>query len=336
MTMKGLLYQLKSVRKDKFCVMSFLLPIAAAFFLNFAGAIDLSPLGELHFGVISHDASAEIISWLERYGSVTVCQSREELIAAVKEPSTNLIGVEADGERIKTILSGDELEIFRQTADTLPALYEQRRMTARADIHILDRPDIMAGYQNIFAAVTLIAAMFMGCVFNAVNIISEKEDGVVFINEILPMTSGQYMVQKIFVGFVFGCLSAAVSAAVCFRLSLFEAAVMLALIIPAAFISSLIGLFIGKFSEGLMVGVVYIKLVMIIFIAVPIIGFFIGAENRLVSALCRLIPSSAAFEGIMGLANGGLTSAVKDIFILGIHGAAWLLLYAGLSARGKR
>ena len=50
--------------------------------------------------------------------------------------------------------------------------------------------------RSVGIVVTLIVAMFMGCTFNAMNIISEKEDGVAFINEILPMTSGQYVIQK--------------------------------------------------------------------------------------------------------------------------------------------
>ena len=102
--------------------------------------------------------------------------------------------------------------------------------------------------------------MFMGCTFNAMNIISEKEDGVALVNEILPMTSRQYMLQKIFIGFVFGCLSAIVTAAICFRLSAAGAAVMLALIVLSAFVSALIGLFVGRISDRLMVGVVYIKI----------------------------------------------------------------------------
>ena len=65
----------------------------------------------------------------------------------------------------------------------------------------------MAGFQNIFIAATLIVAMFMGCTFNAMNIISEKEDGVALINEVLPMSRSQYVIQKIFVGFAFGSLS---------------------------------------------------------------------------------------------------------------------------------
>lgn len=226
--MKGLIYQLKSVRKDKFCIMSFLLPIVVAVALNFVGSIDLSSLGEFHFGVTATATTSEVNTWLERYGTVTVYPTQEELIEAINEPSTNLIGVEMANDSIQTILSGDELDMFQQTANTLPALYEQREWAAQASVQVLERPDMMAGYQNIFIAITLIVAMFMGCTFNAMNIISEKEDGVALINEILPMTHRQYMMQKIFVGFVFGCLSAILTAAICFRLSFTGAAVMLA------------------------------------------------------------------------------------------------------------
>ena len=120
--MRGLMYQLKSVWKDKFCIMSFLLPIIVALTLNFIGGIDLSPVSEFHFGVLENDLSAETVSWLERYGSVAVYESQEELIAAINEPSTNMIGVKADGRSIQTMVSGDELDLFRQTADTLPSL----------------------------------------------------------------------------------------------------------------------------------------------------------------------------------------------------------------------
>lgn len=334
--MKGLIYQLKSVQKDKFCIMSFLLPIVVAIALNFVGSIDLSSLGEFQFGVVAHDAAAEMESWLERYGSVTVYQTRNELISAINEPSTNLIGVEMDGNGIKTILSGDELAMWQQAAGTLPTLYEQREAAAQTSVQILERPDILAGYQNIFVAITLIVAMFMGCTFNAMNIISEKEDGVALINEILPMTSRQYVLQKIFIGFVFGCLSAIVTAAICFKLPPAGAAVMLALIVLSAFVSALIGLFVGRISDGLMVGVVYIKIVMIVFMAVPILYYLVGAGSKVLSCICYFIPSSATFEGIMDLANGGATIAAKDIVILAVHCVFWFLLYLLISKRQKK
>lgn len=325
--MKGFIYQLKSVWKDKFCIMSFLLPVLVAVALNFIGSIDLSSLGEFQFGVVDHDVTSETINWLEQYGSVTVYQTREDLIEAINEPSTNLIGVEMDGNSITTVISGDELEMWQQTARTLPALYEQRKTTEQASIQIWERPDILAGYQYIFVAITLIVAMFMGCTFNAMNIISEKEDGVAVINEILPMTSRQYVFQKIFIGFVFGCLSAIFTAAICFRLPPVEAAVMLVLIVLSAFVSALIGLFVGRISDGLMVGIVYIKVVMIVFMAVPILYYLAGTGSKILAYICYLIPSSATFEGIMDLANGGTSIIGKNIAILAAHCVIWFWLY---------
>ena len=261
--MRGLFYQLKSVWKDKFCMMSFLLPIVVSLALSLIGGIDLSSVAEFHFGVLENDLSDQAIVWLERYGSVDIYESQEELITAINEPSTYMIGVKADGGGIRTMVSGDELDIFRQTADTLPALYMDRESTGQRSITVLERPDMMAGLQNIFIAMTLIVAMFMGCTFNAMNIISEKENGVELVNQILPMTQSEYVMQKIFVGFIGGCLSAVLTACCYFRIPVKNVLLMLVLIILSAFIAALIGLFIGKFSESLMVGVVYIKIIMI-------------------------------------------------------------------------
>ncbi len=325
--MIGLRYQLKSVLHDKFCVMTFLLPIVVAAALNFVGAIDFSALGELHFGVLKGDLPAQTITWLKRYGSVTAYPTAEELADKIKEPSTNLIGVKADGGSIKTILSGDELDIFRQTADTLPDLYEQRNTAGQTKVHVLERPNVMAGFQDMFIAVTLIVAMFMGCTFNAMNMISEKEDGVAFINEILPMTKSQYIMQKLFVGFICGCLSSILTVCICFRLSLQNVALMLVLIVLSAFVAALTGVFIGRASSGLMVGVGYIKIVMLLFIAVPILSFLLEISQPLLSTVCYLVPSQATFEGIMALSAGSGTAAVKDIFILAVHCLLWFLLY---------
>lgn len=341
--MRGLLYQLKSVWKDKFCIMSFLLPVMVALAFHFIGTIDLSSVGEFHFGVLENDLPAETIAWLERYGSVTIYKTRGELTKAVNEPSTYLIGVEADGSAneigtdigIRTMVSGDELDLFRQAADTLPALYAERENAGQVNVTVLERPDLMAGLQNIFIAMTLIVAMFMGCTFNAMNIISEKENGIDLVNQILPMTHSGYVLQKIFVGFVCGCLSAVITACICFPLNLKRTLLMLALILLSAFVAALIGLFIGKYSENLMVGVVYVKLVMLVFMAVPLVSYVLGV-NGLTAALCYFVPSNAAFEGVMDLANGGEMRIVKDMLILMAHCVVWFLVYLVIARGWKK
>ena len=333
--MKGLKYQLKSVLRDKFCLMTFLLPILVAVALNFMGSIDLSSLGELHFGVLENDLPPQTITWLERYGPVTAYGTQEELAAAIKEPSTNVIGVKADGDSIKTAISGDELDIFRQAAVTLPALYERLENAEQAEVQVLERPDILENFQGIFIPAVLIVAMFMGCTFNAMNIISEKEDGVAFINEILPMTPSQYILQKVVVGFLFGSLSSIVTACICFRLSWRNFGLMLALIVLSSFVAALIGLFIGKLSEGLMIGVVYIKIIMLVFIAVPILCALIGVSG-LSAVLCNLVPSQPAFDGIMALSAGNTGAAIKDAGILSIHCVVWPALYVLIFTQRKR
>ena len=333
--MKGLKYQLKSVLKDKFCLMTFLLPIVVAVALNFMGSIDLSSLGEHHFGVLENDLSPQTVTWLERYGPVTVYETQEELTVAIKEPSTNIIGVKSDGASIKTMIAGDELEIFRQAAVTLPALYEQRADAERAEVQILERPDILESFQDIFIPAVLIVAMFMGCTFNAMNIISEKEDGVASVNEILPMTPSQYILQKVIVGFLCGGLSSIVTACICFRLSWQDVWIMLALILLSSFVAALIGLFIGKLSENLMIGVVYIKIVMLLFIAVPIVCALIGVSGPL-AIVCNIVPSQPAFEGIMGVSSENMGIAIKDVGVLAIHCITWSTLYVLISTQRKR
>ena len=333
--MKGLQYQLKSVLRDKFCLMTFLLPILVAVALNFMGSIDMSSLGELHFGVLENDLSPQTITWLERYGPVTAYQTPEELTAAIQEPSTNVIGVRADGDSLKTAIAGDELDIFQQAAATLPALYERRETAEQVEVQMLERPDILENLQGIFIPAVLIVAMFMGCTFNAMNIISEKEDGVAFVNEILPMTPSQYILQKVVVGFLFGSLSSVVTACICFRLSLQNFGLMLALIVLSSFVAALIGLFIGKFSEGLMIGVVYIKIVMLLFLAVPLVCALIGVSGPL-AVVCNIVPSQPAFDGIMALSAGSMGTAVKDVGILAVHCIAWFALYVLISRRRRK
>lgn len=333
--MKGLKYQLKSVWKDKFCLMTFLLPILVAAALNFMGSIDLSSLGELHFGALKDDLPVQTVAWLERYGPVTFYDTPKALTAAINEPSTNVIGVNTDGSGIRTAIAGDELEIFQQAAATLPTLYEQREHAAQAEIIVRERPDILKNLQGIFLPAVLIVAMFMGCTFNAMNIISEKEDGVAFVNEILPATPGQYLLQKIMVGFLFGSLSSAATACVCFRLSWESTGLMTALILLSSFVAALIGLLIGRFSDGLMTGVVYIKIVMLLFIAVPVFCVLTGVSG-LPAVLCYLVPSQPAFEGIMALNAGNTGTAAKDIGILAGHCAAWISLYHVISCHVMR
>ena len=108
------------------------------------------------------------------------------------------------------------------------------------------------------------------------------------------------------------------------------------IILLSAYIAALAGLYIGRFSEGLMVGILYIKVVMILFLAPPIFFWLMVPEGSALFSLSYLLPSSAAFYGLMDLIGGSANIPVKEIAVLAVHGAAWLLLYLPLSGHRKK
>ena len=109
---------------------------------------------------------------------------------------------------------------------------------------------------------------------------------------------------------------------------------MLLLVVLSSFVAALIGLFIGKISESLMVGVLYIKIVMLLFIAVPMVCALVGVSGPL-AVICNLVPSQPAFEGIMALSDGHMGTAMRDVGILTAHGIVWFMLYILISAHHK-
>ncbi|WP_236881586.1 hypothetical protein [Clostridioides difficile] len=121
---------------------------------------------------------------------------------------------------------------------------------------------------------------------------------------------------------------------ICLDISILDMIMMLLLVVFSAFISSLIGLFIGKLSEGLMVGIVYIKIVMILFIGAPLLIYLLGVNTSGIGNLCYIMPSVATFNGIMEIINGNVI-IIKDIVILAVHCVAWFMLYIILDKKRK-
>lgn len=333
--MGGIIYQLKSVRRDKMCIMSFFLPVVLAILLTAVGGVDLSSLEEVNFAICSQNFLAEDIEWLSKYGIVHAYESEEGIRAAVNDPATNVLGVLKKDHDIEILISGDELELFKEIASSLPIIYEQRDESIRADIEILPQPNFIENYKYVFIAVILIIAMFMGCVFNAMNMISEKEEGIIFINDVLPMTKKQYILQKIIIGFIFGCLSSILTVCFSLRLSLRYILPMLLLIVLSAFISALVGMLIGMWADGILIGITYVKISMIIFIAVPLIAYLLRLGETAFGKLCYLVPSTATFEGIMGMVNGNTLEVEKSIVIMTLHSAIWLMLFL-IAERSKK
>ncbi len=194
--MSGLRYQIKSIARDKLCILTFLLPIVVGAAINLLSDMDFSAMNQVTFGIIQQDLDAESAAWLEELGTVAVFTDREALVQAVNEPADSIIGVVQSENSIETMLSGDELNIDTEIAGFLPQMYQQRNV-AKADVTIVPKRSSADGMKALLIAITVVTAAFMGCTYNAMNIIGEKEDGIAYINQILPMSAGGYICEKL-------------------------------------------------------------------------------------------------------------------------------------------
>ena len=315
--MERLKYQLKSVRRDKLCILTFFLPVVVGIAIHLLSGVSFQSISENSFGVLENRMDADTVEWLGANGTVTQYESLTELRAAVNDPSTQMIGVLQTGSAIQTFISGDELEMNRVIADTLPQIYKNQTETLSVTKTMIPAVSDNDWLKSLLIVMTLVAAMFMGCTFNAMNIIGEKEDGIEFINQVLPMSASSYITQKTLLGFIGGTVSTIITALICVRTD----------------IEHILGLLIGCFSDGLMSGIAYIKVLMILFQAPPIFFYLTVPDSSIRFKLSYLLPSSATFYGVMDLLNGRTKALCPALMALSAHAVLWSLGYRLLRRR---
>ena len=309
------------------CILTFLLPVLAGIALNMLSGVSFRSISETSFGIVQDNLSDETAAWLQSNGCVTQYETRGELEEAVNNPSTQMIGVLQADDGIRTFLSGDELQVNKVIADTLPRIYEDRAAEYAYDKTIAPVSDENEGLKSLLVVITLVTAMFMGCTLNAMNIIGEKEDGVALIHRILPMTAQSYMIQKIMIGFIGSAASTVITAFICVRTDFLQTLPLLGIITLSAYIAALMGLFIGRFSEGLMTGIACIKVIMILFIAPPVFFYLAVPKDSIMFGLSYVLPSGATFYGLMDLLNGYADKMWFPFLILFLHAVFWSIAY---------
>lgn len=52
--MKGIKYQLKNIRRDKLCILTFLLPVFIGFALSLLSDVSFSSISEITFGIVKN------------------------------------------------------------------------------------------------------------------------------------------------------------------------------------------------------------------------------------------------------------------------------------------
>ena len=87
--MNGLRYQLKALRRDKMCILTFLLPIIVGIAINLLSGVSLQSISETSFGVVQNEVTDNTIAWLKENGTVTQYKTLDALRSAVNDPVMN-------------------------------------------------------------------------------------------------------------------------------------------------------------------------------------------------------------------------------------------------------
>lgn len=331
--MPGFWYQVKLTMKDKMSIITFFLPLIMALAVNLLNEGAFSGVEKTRFAVLANDESAGIIPMLERYGMVTLCDTREELDAVVINPNDDTIGVVPDGDGLEIVLAGDEMSWTAAVAGRLESML--RGENQAVEMTVLPQQNIMEELLNPFIALVLVSALFLGLTFNTVNLVAEKEDGIVFVNDVLPLTPQAYLIQKIAIGFTGSAVLTILSALILFD-RLTQLLPLIPLVIFGGFVASVAGLIIGWVAENLMVSIVYMKIVLLVFMAVPMLAYLFAPPG--VRPYFHILPSYTFFTGTIGILeqSGNLPLYTEVLFL---HSVVWFGVYrfmtGGKSARGK-
>lgn len=332
--MERYVIQIKSILKDKMSLLSFALPLILSILVNLLLSANLDFVTNIRFALYSETLYETFYDRLEMYGEVLICDTEEELLDLVKNVKDETIGIKINKDNsIISILAGDETALITSFAEELPEMlqkpsavqYEKQEVTSA-----------VVTFKNIFIVLVMVIATFIGCTFTAMNIISEKESGINNIYEIVPQKTNQLIFSKILVGYLISILLSILSMTICIDINNTSLEIF-PLIFLGAYISSVTGLLIGTYSDNSMIGIVYIKMVMLLFIAVPLVFYLYFIQNNPFSSLLNIVPSYTFFIALIDAMEGIKISFSKYIimFIQCIILTFWCFIKLGHKNVGK-
>lgn len=301
--------QIKTIIKDKMSILSFLLPIVIALMLIFLNESSISEVSEFKFGVIESNIKEELLIELEKVGKVITVETILELKNKVIYPSDELIGIVSKEDGLEVLISGDETSYTKDIANHIPSLLDEFNYS----VERLETKNFFEEFRNIIYSMVILMALFIGCTFNSMNIVYEKEEGIVHINKILPITYGNFLKEKVIVGILTSVFVSLITSIILIR-DFKSLVLMVILIISTSFITSSLGLLIGFISDGVITAISYTKIVLVVFMALPVITHLLIKESEY-KFLFNILPSYPVFNGILNIFEKDYS---KFIFNIGI------------------
>ncbi|WP_066500517.1 ABC transporter permease [Abyssisolibacter fermentans] len=310
----GLNIQFKILSKDKMVWVSALFPIILAICIRlFAGDVVI----EQSIGYVEGQLSSQQIMSLNQFCVLQSFKDRDTLEMYILSPNSDNIGIlyNKQTDNYDFLLQGNELAV---ESEQLASLHNYLKDSSSFDALYLEAMTNDKDYlTTLLVTITVLMGLFLGSVFNAFNIVDEKEDGIDIVNQILPMSHITYIIQKSIIGFIGSFILGFITLIIVIGVNIPIVQTIILLLLGSV-MSTLVGLYLGHYSSDQMVVIIMTKVVLLIFTFVPFIGFFIPNDLGWVKNLFYIVPSYAVFNGIWALVESQDTGImmINSLFVL--------------------
>lgn len=319
--MIGLLYQFKILLKDKMIIISFLLPIISAILIANIDEASFTRLTQPEFVYINDSLETSYIEQLEQYGATFSVASITELERYVKDPSTEIIGIVKSNKNYKAMLSGDETDYILSIAKMIPHI-SVVNTNLKYSVMATSKNDALMDSKQLIISLIIVTSLFIGCSFNAISIVAEKENGINHVYQILPISSFEIILQKISVGFAISAVMSFITWLIIYGVDSLSYRIIL-LIVATSYFSALLGFVLSKFADDFIGVIINLKFTLIVFIALPVVGLLLDRDELIYKILYFLLPSVPAFNIVSKFSILESSEYIIGLFIIITHCIIW-------------
>ena len=247
---------------------------------------------------LSSKLDQAVISELENYGRVELfdhivgVRDRVERIDAVP-------GIYEDGGELVLLFEGNEPEEIIEAAQAvLTAVTAEERLVRFEQQSIGEASSML---REIIILSLLMLALFLGGVVSGFNIIDEKDSRAVNAIAVTPLGLQRYLAARFLLALLIAALTTGGTALIMIGHNL-NAGLMIVSVGASFFMTAAISLAVGAFAGNQVTAIAVIKVLMPLYLALPIISFFVPRQWQ---AVFYPLPNYWQFQMLRELLSAG-------------------------------
>ena len=306
-----------NARRDNLLLYMLIAPLFLALVLRFflPGEIDFTPTLALDGSRVE----GQLITQFQEMATVEIYDSREEVLARVERPD-HVGGVTMEDGELVLILAGDEPQ---ELTAMLGAVLE----AAQQDLSFLELTsrDLRDGENVIFNWAVLLLIMtviFLGGTLGGFNIVSERSNRNLDALRVTPLGFAGMITARTLLGFI-QVLILGILSTLIIRGTGFDFFPLMGVLASALPLLALISLIIGGLAQNQVSAIGVIKLLMPIWLALPLISLFLGEGWQI---LFYPLPNYWLFKSLQTVFTGAADNPVLPLTMVATLGLGILFL----------